>query len=365
MDYIYHGTKINATELEQFLAHVMRVNLEIEEGGGKKTPVCIWGRHGIGKTEIVEAIAQKQGIPLAYLAPAQFEEMGDLVGMPIIVGEQTTFRPPEWVPVEEGPGILLIDDINRADDRILRGLMQLLQYHKLLSWALPPKWQIICTANPDGGDYSVTPLDDALLTRMMHVSLFFNVGEWAKWAEKQHIDPRGINFVLTYPELVDGEKTTARTLVQFFNAIQHISDLKSEIGLVQILGDSCLDEVTVSAFIAFINQGLEQLIRPEEILGAKNFEQEVRLKMDQLVNKQTLRVDIMATICTRLANYLALSGQHLQPNHIENIKQFLKIDFLPNDLRFSLVKDLIEMPNPALKGLLADPELGQLYLNKM
>ena len=32
-------------------------------------------------------------------------------------------------------------------------------------------WSIICTANPEGEDYSITTLDDAMLSRMMHVTL--------------------------------------------------------------------------------------------------------------------------------------------------------------------------------------------------
>ena len=58
--------------------------------------------------------------------------------------EETIFIPPKWVPREPGPGILVIDDLNRADDRILRGMMQLLQNFELFaSWRLPPKWQIV------------------------------------------------------------------------------------------------------------------------------------------------------------------------------------------------------------------------------
>ena len=363
MDYIFHGTKVKATELEQFLLHAFTVNLAAEAKGQKKTAICIWGRHGIGKTEIVEGLARKENFKLAYLAPAQFEEMGDLIGMPTIEGDYTTFRPPQWVPKEEGPGILLIDDLNRADDRILRGLMQLLQFHELHSWKLPRNWQIVCTANPDGGDYSVTPMDDALLTRMMHVSLEFNVRDWAKWAERNKIDPRGINFVLTYPELVDGNKTTARTLVQFFNSIQPIEDLKANLALVQILGDACLDQATVSAFLAFVNQNLEQLIPPEDILNGSDFNQGVLPKIEKMVKQKVLRVDILATICTRLANYIALEGQ-MKNSQIEHLKRFLKIEFLPNDLRHSLLFDLMEMPIPELKSLLADPEIGQLYLNR-
>ena len=93
-------------------------------------------------------------------------------------------------PTQEGPGILLLDDINRADDRILRGLMQLLQNFELFSWTLPPKWQIVATANPEGGDYSVTPMDDAMLTRLVHLTMVFDPKTWAQWAESAGVDSR-------------------------------------------------------------------------------------------------------------------------------------------------------------------------------
>ncbi len=257
-NYLFYGTIVNAQEIVQFIQHIIQSNENAEAQGEKKTPVCIWGRHGIGKTEIVENIAREKGCQFIYIAPAQFEEMGDLVGMPKIVEGKTHFAPPEWVPLTEGPGILLIDDVNRADDRILRGIMQLLQNFELLRWRLPPKWQIILTANPDGGDYSVTPMDDAMLTRMMHISLDFDVKSWAKWAEQKGVDARGINFVLTYPESVTGNRTTPRTLVQFFKTIQLIKDLEKELPLVQLLADSCLDAHTATSFVAFVNNNLSR-----------------------------------------------------------------------------------------------------------
>ena len=70
--------------------------------------------------------------------------MGDLHGLPVRLDpnpdvqgdESTVYMPPDWVPKEddEGPGILLLDDLNRADDRILRGLMQLIQEFEMFSW---------------------------------------------------------------------------------------------------------------------------------------------------------------------------------------------------------------------------------------
>ena len=365
-NYLFYGTKTSASEVANFLEHALVTNERAEALGRRKTPVCIWGKHGIGKTQLVEALAESKNFKFSYIAPAQFEEMGDLVGMPRINAEgRTIFSEPDWVPKEEGPGILLIDDVNRADDRILRGIMQLLQNFELISWKLPKGWQIVLTANPDGGDYSVTPMDDAMLTRMMHITMEFDVKEWARWAELNGIDQRGINFVLTYPEMVTGERTTPRTLVQFFEAIAGIKELDKELGLVQMLADSCLDSNTVASFMSFINNNLSKLITPEEIINSKNFKTNVLDQLQSIVTKGTLRVDILATLCTRLVNYLTVNNIKPNKDQLNNIKEFIKIEFIPNDIRLSMAQDLVSSSNQALKTIMGDPQIGKLLLQKM
>ncbi|NRB46113.1 MAG: AAA family ATPase [Saprospiraceae bacterium] len=363
--YQYYGTPTKAGEVIAFISHMLDINLRQEAKGKRKTPICIWGKHGIGKTEIVQDLAQARAYQLAYIAPAQFEEMGDLLGMPSIHNEETVFKAPAWVPKTEGPGILLIDDVNRADDRILRGIMQLLQNHELVSWKLPPKWQIVLTANPDGGDYSVTPMDDAMLTRMLHITLVFDLLEWAKWAEKTEIDPRGIHFVLTHPNVLGGNRTTARTLVQFFDSIQEIPDLRAQLPLVKLLADSCLDEATAKAFITFAMQGFGQLPQPTDILSSIDFGGEIAPQIAKVVQQASLRVDILAAICTRLVNYLSLQAEPLNELATSNLRQFVELSFLPTDLRLSLLQDLVQSKNPHLATIAADPSIANLLLKGM
>ena len=69
---------------------------------------------------------------------------------------------------------------------------------------------------------------------MMHVTMIFDVAAWARWREKRRLDPRGINFVLTYPRMVMGGKTTPRSLVHCFEVIFIIDNLSQEIVLVRI-----------------------------------------------------------------------------------------------------------------------------------
>ena len=365
--YITYGARVSAVSVTALLEHALGGMAQNPE---RPTPVCIWGVHGIGKTELVRDLARTRGCDFVYIAPAQFEEMGDLLGMPkisadTVLGEVTRFVAPEWVPRNPGPGILLLDDVNRADDRILRGIMQLFQNYELVSWTLPPQWLIVCTANPDGGDYSVTTLDEAMLTRMLHVTMEFDAQTWARWAERNDVDPRGINFVLTYPELVSGRRTTPRSLVQFFNSLRTLDNLRDHLGLVRLLGDAALDPETTQAFISFIHLNLDRLPTPEEILGAEDFDAVAR-RLDRLVHEgDAKRLDVLSVIVTRLSNHLLVRPGDPAETELANLKRFLLLDLLPNDLRLAMAQELTQSKRPALVKLYAMPEIGQLLLRKM
>jgi hypothetical protein len=371
---IEYGKKGNSKELREILSHIFNRNNELSELEKKGTPICIWGTHGLGKTQIIRDYALEKKWKFSYIAPAQFEEMGDLHGMPTVVDpdgnivgdEYTVYSPPDWVPREEGPGILLLDDINRADDRILRGCMQLLQNFELTSWKLPPKWQIVATANPEGGDYSVTPMDSAMLTRMLHATLKFDAKIWAEWAYKACVDKRGISFVLTYPELVNSERTTPRSLTQFFEQIAPIENLKENLQLVEALALSSLDEIAVSTFISFVNDELIQLIDPEEILDTKDFKSvEKKIKDISVDDSGAKRVDRLSTMCARL--YLKLvSDSYLQEkNHGKNLVQFLLLDTIPNDLLMSLYMDLQKHGGDQIKEMTRDKKLANKLLSTL
>ena len=80
-DLIEYGSKLDAHSISETLAFLFDANLKNElETGERPTPICIWGTHGLGKTQSVVSYARDRGWKMAYCAPAQFEEMGDLHG---------------------------------------------------------------------------------------------------------------------------------------------------------------------------------------------------------------------------------------------------------------------------------------------
>jgi|TARA_B100001971_G_scaffold214872_1_gene255080 MoxR-like ATPase len=390
---LQYGAKKNPAELSEILAYIFERNNDLSKQGKRPTPVCIWGTHGLGKTELVHDFATSRGWKFAYIAPAQFEEMGDLHGMPMEYDptpeapnsgdEVTIYYAPDWVPTDEGPGILLLDDLNRADDRILRGCMQLLQNFELKSWKLPDKWQIVATANPEGGDYSVTPMDDAMITRMMHVTMVFDPKVWAKWAMKNGVDERGIDFVLTYPETVTNKRTTPRTLTQFFQQTNGIGNLQESEELVRVLGESALDNSTVTAFISYIRDGLQKLIEPADILNAEDFET-INQRLDEIGHdEQTVtkkdedgnlvetkikkrRVDRLNAQCYRMLRQLCWDDRYqAEPAHKDNLVAFLKCPIIPSDLRTALYMDISREARNGVLELLQDESLAKEFLGNI
>ena len=403
-NYEYHGSMLNSGKVTKVIEHVHQANLAALGKGLSITPLCIWGKHGIGKNSIPKQIATKKGIGFRSIAPAQFEEMGDLLGMPgtgvwvtkdgqskLVDSElvqsynndgwerdrtrpnQTITAAPEWVPNpdlgDEEEGFFLIDDFNRAGPRIINGIMQLLQDGGLATWKLPAKWTIILTANPSGGLYQVTELDEAQMTRATHVSMEFDKKMWADWAIPAQIDQRVVNFVLTHPELLqNGNLTTARSIVAFANNITSLKDLKKQIDLVQILGKGSLDPETATTFTSFINDNLTKLITPEEILNSKNFDSEVKKGCVEKFSKGAVqRVDILSVLAYRLVQYCVdqLQGD-LTKEQIDNVKNFINISSIPNDIRLNIAQELVAPKSmPKLKKIMADPTIGKLLMSRM
>lgn len=345
------GPTLDATNLAAVLRHVFDANALAPNHGELPTPVCIWGPHGIGKTALVRELTRSRGWDFVEISPAQIEELGDLHGLPTRLdggtGDakdgRTGFLPPTWVPQSDGPGILLLDDLNRGDERVVRALMQLLQTHRLYSWTLPAGWQIVATCNPDNGSYSVTPMDDAILTRMVHFTLSFDAKVWTAWARDAGIDRRCIEFVTTYPEAVLGRRTTPRTLVQLFRLLAPITDFNSARELVSRLAHATLDGSTAASFVSFVCVEQRQLATATDILDALTPADALKL----IVNAATdhtqggrLRIDRVGLVIARLEEVIEAADYTPGPRHSANLTAVLASNEVPRDMAMRLHRAL-------------------------
>lgn len=354
-----YGPKVNSEEAYSFLLRLFSAPAE------EVPPVCLWGRHGIGKTELVKSLALKQGWEFVAISPAQFEEMGDLLGLPYLDKDAETglarsrFAPPEWVPRKEGPGILLIDDFNRADDRILRGLMALWQERKLSSWTLPSGWFMVLTGNPEGDLYSVTPVDEASLTRMLHLELQFNVQAWVNWAQEQGLPAIAISFAAQHPEVFDGLKTTARTLTYFFRLWQQYGQPGPDDPQLRLLLESTVTTKAAMQFLDFLQKSNWNLPDAQQLLTQPLAQTKVLFQ--KMLSEDTVRTDLITLLFSRLSSYLQ-AQPHLPVDQEEQLVNILLLPELPAEQVLLLLHKLSDSQHPILGRLLQQPALSQLLL---
>ena len=367
------GITTTPSKVTQFLEHIMKRNLELIAQGKPEERIvpCIWGASGIAKTSMVKQF-EKRGITLkdklvypkvVHIALAQLEEAGDITtGLPITsVDAQgrpiTAYAPPEWWPTlemtENGarPVILLFDDFNRADPRILKAIMQILQDYRSNVHVLPDNCHIMLTGNPptgdDGSEYMVNEIDKAILTRMVHITMTFDKIDWSIWAQSEGVDDRVISFVLTYPELVSGlgsHRTNPRSIVQLAKLIQGTSTDKENHELINMLASSCLDDGVVQTFLKFTLGDLQKLVSPEEILSDWK---KAEKRLDALKKRATegsdskVRTDLIGIITDRMYVYLMQDGLVLEEKHYAAFLSFIKrTDIIPRDLMYALLRRL-------------------------
>lgn len=148
-------------------------------------PVLIRGRHGIGKSELVYQIARELGLPVVERRASQMTE-GDLVGLPSINGNRTSFNPPDWFKDAcERAVVLFLDEVDRATTEVSQGIFELTDSRKLNGHCLHPGTRIFAAVNggAHGQKYQVREMDPAELDRWSVFDVEPTVEDWLNWAK--------------------------------------------------------------------------------------------------------------------------------------------------------------------------------------
>ena len=167
-----------AVDFKTFVAvapHVARV----------RKPILLRGRHGVGKSCVVYQTAGAMGLPVVERRASQMTE-GDLVGLPVIQGEVTTFNPPDWFKQAcNEPVALFLDEVDRATPEVRQGIFELTDSRKLNGHVLHPDTLIFAAVNggEHGVQYQVGDMDPAELDRRTVFDVEPTVEDWLDWAK--------------------------------------------------------------------------------------------------------------------------------------------------------------------------------------
>lgn len=189
------AVSINTQELYQLLEQVPH-----------SQNIMLVGRHGIGKSQVLENHFRSKGQKVVALFLGQMSDPGDLIGIPNKNEKtgKTEFMPPYWFPLDGQPIVLFLDELNRARPEILQTIMDLALNKKLAGRSLPEGSRIISAVN-EGDEYQLTDLDPALVSRFNIYYFQPTVSEWIAWAQGKGLDNRVIGFIDHHPDFLDGE----------------------------------------------------------------------------------------------------------------------------------------------------------------
>ena len=395
---------ITLGEFKETFKYLINNNFRLIDKGVSPISIGLEGPCGVGKTSVIEEIAEELGMTYVRVGLSELEEVSDLCGFPLkefeVVFEdypecpkwvsaeilnttnkkfdftgasRMSYAAPAWLPREENPnGILInVDDFSRANSLFQQALMELIRTGKYMTWDLPSKAIIALTSNPDNGTYSVTSLDPAQRSRFINFPVKFDINNFAAWCENAEIDGRAINFALTYsPELFENEKQletiNPRSYIMFANAISGLSNWNTPDNLAMILtiAKGCFndpDNIVGNLFTTFIANKLDTLISPKDMLLEKWDDVYPKIKKS-VYDGKNYRPAVASILHTRLLNYTDYYFSQKGSNTDTIVNRLLEIMHAPEmlfdeDIIFNVIKVLWKKYPTRMQKHIYNPEI--------
>jgi len=168
------------------------------------TPVMLWGPPGIGKSQLVAQVAEKQQINVIDIRLSQMEP-SDLRGIPFRIEDRVEWAIPAMLPDSKRhgkEGILFLDEITSAAPSVSAAAYQLILDRRLGEYRVPDGWAIFAAGNRQGDRGVSYSMPAPLANRFSHYEFDTHLDDWVAWAYESNIDERIIAFVRFRPELL-------------------------------------------------------------------------------------------------------------------------------------------------------------------
>lgn len=207
---------MNIRRAKEDIKDTVRLYLKKDEFGEyripvvRQRPVFLLGAPGIGKTAIMEQIAQELGIALVAYSMTHHTRQSAL-GLPFISHrsyEGKEYEMSEYTMSEiiasiyevmekSGlkEGILFLDEINCVSETLAPSMLQFLQYKVFGRHRVPEGWVIVTAGNPREYNRSAREFDVVTLDRMKVMNVEADYDAWKAYAGTRGIHMAIINYL--------------------------------------------------------------------------------------------------------------------------------------------------------------------------
>ncbi len=176
----------------------------------RQRPILLIGDPGIGKTAIMEQIAQELGIGLVSYSMTHHTRQS-AIGLPKIetkVYDGQEYMVSEYTMseiiasvydcIEETglkEGILFLDEINCVSETLAPTMLQFLQNKTFGTHRVPEGWVIVAAGNPPEYNKSVREFDAVTLDRVRQINVEADLDIWLDYAREKQLHGAVISYL--------------------------------------------------------------------------------------------------------------------------------------------------------------------------
>ncbi len=222
---------MNIKEAKEYIKTSVRLYLKKNEFGEyripvvRQRPIFMLGAPGIGKTAIMEQIAQELGIALVSYSMTHHTRQSAL-GLPFIIKKNyggceysvseytmseiiaSIYDTMELSGIREG--ILFLDEINCVSETLAPSMLQFLQYKTFGRHKVPEGWIIVTAGNPPEYNKSVREFDVVTMDRLKLLYIEPDLKVWKEYASENRLHGAVINYLEIKKEHFYCMETTTR-----------------------------------------------------------------------------------------------------------------------------------------------------------
>ncbi|MGN0436024.1 MAG: ATP-binding protein [Wujia sp.] len=222
---------MNINEAKTYIKNSIQIYLKKDEFGDyripvvRQRPIFLLGAPGIGKTAIMEQIAEELNIALVSYSMTHHTRQSAL-GLPFIKQKKyegieydvseytmseiiaTIYEVMEQSGVKEG--ILFLDEINCVSETLAPSMLQFLQYKVFGKHKVPEGWVIVTAGNPPEYNKSVREFDVVTMDRLKVLTVEADYPTWKEYGAERGIHGAILSFLEIHKEYFYHMATTVK-----------------------------------------------------------------------------------------------------------------------------------------------------------
>ena len=314
-------------------------------------PVFLKGAPGLGKTAIMQQIAEEMDLGLVSYSMTHHTRQS-AIGLPVIVEKEyggKTYQVSEYTMSEiiasiydcmretgKKEGILFLDEINCVSETLSPSMLLFLQYKVFGGHQIPEGWVVVTAGNPPRFNKSVREFDAATRDRLKMLEIEPNYPAWKKYALENKISRCVISYLdIRQEDFYKVETTVDGLTVVTPRAWEDLSEIllyHEELGLPvsEALTTQYLQNKQVARDFAIyyeLYQKYRQVYRVEELLAGQWTEdtllQARSAKMDEKMSLVSLLLESVfdgMSRCTLRHDALALCVGTLKKQKVSLVR---------------------------------------------